>query len=123
MKLFVWYQCVVGTTFERVLGIETSPTFPKKTNYDSVPDPPEENTVGKRASEQEKEQLCTKHLKEEALAMEPGRLRNELQIAFVFLYFCIFVFLYLFLEQLCPLPWQWSQACLVMISKSQSQLH
>ena len=56
--------------------------------------PPKKNTVGKRASEQEKEQLCTKHLKEEALAMEPGRLGNELQIAFVFLYFCVFVFLY-----------------------------
>ena len=50
--------------------------------------PQKKNTVGKRASEQEKEQLCTKHLKEEALAMEPGRLRNELQIAFVFFYFC-----------------------------------
>ena len=71
-----------------MLGIETSPIFPKKPNYDSVPDPPKKNTVGKRASEQEKEQLCTKHLKEEALAMEPGRLGNELQIAF-----CIFVFL------------------------------
>ena len=53
--------------------------------------PPKKNTVGKRASEQEKEQLCTKHLKEEALAMEPGRLGNELQIAFVFFYFCFFV--------------------------------